>query len=102
MTINTPISFAILRSFLNSSNIYSCQIPNIYIKKKTIIEHASEIPSSMSQIPSFDNKFLFAFFFFLYKNSMYISYVNTGRAANKCHDASQKSFSNRPKSRTSN
>ena len=33
---------------------------------------------------------------------MYISYVNTGRPANKCHDASQNLFSNHPKSRTSN
>ena len=33
---------------------------------------------------------------------MDISYVNTGRPANKYNDASQNSFSNHPKSRTSN
>ena len=39
--------------------------------------------------------FCFCFFaFFFNKNSMNISYVNTGRPANKCHDASQNSFSN--------
>ena len=31
-----------------------------------------------------------------------MSYVNNGRPANKCHDASQISFSNHRKSRTSN
>ena len=66
-----------------------------------MIEHASEIPTSTSRISTVDIKFLLTCFFFI-KSSMYISYVNTGQLANKCHDASQNPFPNHPKSCTSN